>query len=188
MNILNGSNDKEGVINGDFDSFKRFMSYFQKVTKVELSKKKLKDINSKFEYYQRNLILGKKYSKVRGEYIYEDEDGEKIRGLSFGKGLKFNENYMISSDIFFINEEPYEKTSLFELIFKDLYIKTSLYRVVDFKIYDKEKKEIIYNKKDFNFDIQLGLSKFDFLQNEYTKDIYYETLFGDNFFSLDSLD
>lgn len=187
MNILNGSNDKEGVIDGNFDSFKRFISYFQEVTKVKLSKSKLKDINEKFEYYQKNLILGKKYSKRKGDYTeYEGKDRYGV--LNFGKGLEFNEDYMISSDIFFINEEPYEKTSLFELIFKDLYIITSLYRVVDFKIYDKLKKEVIYNKKDFTFEMDQELSCINLWKDEFVKERYLENLYGDDFFSLNNLD
>ena len=91
----------------------------------------------------------------------------------------------VSSDIFFINEEPYEKTSLFELIFKDLYIITSLYRVVDFKIYDKLKKEVIYNKKDFTFEMNQELSCINLWKDEFVKEKYLEDLHGKNFFSLE---
>ena len=185
MDILNGSNDKEGVINGDFDSFKRFMSYFQEVKKVKLSKSKLKDINEKFEYYQKNLILGKKYSKRKGDYTeYEGKDRYGV--LIFGKGLEINEDYIINDNCF-INEEHYEKTSLFELIFKDLYIKTSLYRVVDFKIYDKLKKEVIYNKKDFTFEMNQELSCMDIWKDEFTKEKYLEDLYGKDFFYMEAI-
>ncbi|WP_226813917.1 hypothetical protein, partial [Aliarcobacter butzleri] len=57
------------------------------------------------------------------------------------------------------------------------------YRIIDFKIFDKEKKELIYNKKDFEFERNMEF-EFNF-ENKYEKEMYYENFGGSEFFSLD---
>ena len=71
------------------------------------------------------------------------------------------------------------------MIFKDLNIKIFLYKVWCFKIYYKIKKEVIYNKKDFTFEMNQELSYINLWKDEFVKEKYLEDLYGKDFFSLE---
>ena len=83
------------------------------------------------------------------------------------------------------NKTIINKVNLFDLIFKDLTTTISYYKVVDFKIYDKLKKEVIYNKKDFTFEMNQELSCINLWKDEFVKEKYLEDLHGKDFFSLE---
>ena len=79
----------------------------------------------------------------------------------------------------------YKKTSLYEMVFENLTIKKVGYRIVDFKIYDKVKKELIYNKKDFELEKDLEIKNPKSWSYDYEKELYYENFYGKEFFGLD---
>ena len=79
------------------------------------------------------------------------------------------------------------KVNLFDLIFKDLTTTISYYKVVDFKIYDKLKKEIIYNKKDFTFEMNQELSCINLWKDEFVKEKYLEDLYGKDYFCMEAM-
>lgn len=109
------------------------------------------------------------------KFLYVFEDIEKV---------KLNRKEILEKfEMYKENLKNNNKTSLFQMIFKDLKIKKIGYRIVDFKIYDKEKKELIYNKKDFEFERNMEF-EFNF-ENKYEKEMYFENFAGNEFFSLD---
>ncbi|MEN5408015.1 replication endonuclease [Aliarcobacter butzleri] len=73
----------------------------------------------------------------------------------------------------------YKKTSLYEMVFENLTIKKVGYRIVDFKIYDKVKKELIYNKKDFELEKDLEIKNPKSWSYDYEKELYYENFYGE---------
>ncbi|MFY4758205.1 replication endonuclease [Aliarcobacter butzleri] len=109
------------------------------------------------------------------KFLYVFEDIEKV---------KLNRKEILEKfEMYKENLKNNNKTSLFQMIFKDLKIKKIGYRIVDFKIYDKERKELIYNKKDFEFERNMEF-EFNF-ENKYEKEMYFENFAGNEFFSLD---
>ncbi|WP_151944553.1 replication endonuclease [Aliarcobacter butzleri] len=109
------------------------------------------------------------------KFLYVFEDIEKV---------KLNRKEILEKfEMYKENLKNNNKTSLFQMIFKDLSIKKIGYRIVDFKIFDKEKKELIYNKKDFEFERNM---EFEFsFENKYEKEMYYENFSNEDFFGLD---
>ncbi|MDH1976344.1 replication endonuclease [Aliarcobacter butzleri] len=124
-------------------------------------------------FKKEDILRGSLWDFNRFLFVFEDI--EKVR-LNRKELLEKFEMYKE-------NLKNNNKTSLFQMIFRDLIIKKIGYRIVDFKIYDKEKKELIYNKKDFKFERNMEF-EFNF-ENKYEKEMYYENFAGNEFFSLD---
>ncbi|WP_152633232.1 replication endonuclease [Aliarcobacter butzleri] len=124
-------------------------------------------------FKKENILKGSLWDFNRFLYVFEDI--EKV---------KLNRKELLEKfEMYKENLKNNNKTSLFEMIFKNLSIKKIGYRIVDFKIFDKEKKELIYNKKDFEFERNI---EFEFsFENKYEKEMYYENFAGSEFFSLD---
>lgn len=124
-------------------------------------------------FKKEDILRGDSWSFNRFLYIFEDI--EKV---------KLNRKELLEKfEMYKENLKNNNKTSLFEMIFKNLSIKKIGYRIIDFKIFDKEKKELIYNKKDFEFERNMEF-EFNF-ENKYEKEMYYENFAGNEFFSLD---
>lgn len=124
-------------------------------------------------FKKEDILKGSLWDFNRFLYIFEDIEKVKLNKKDI---LEKFETYKE-------NLKNNNKTSLFQMIFKDLSIKKIGYRIIDFKIYDKEKKELIYNKKDFEFERNMEF-EFNF-ENKYEKEMYYENFAGNEFFSLD---
>lgn len=166
--ILNEENgfDKNKILEGNFEHFEKYLAYFQVMLQFKFSNKKLLRIYEDFNYYannQKNEIL------VNFNEIY------------------LKNKYIINVDAMLENKTIINKVNLFDLIFKDLTTTISYYKVVDFKIYDKLKKEVIYNKKDFTFEMNQELSCMDIWKDEFAKEKYLEDLYGKDFFYMEAI-
>ncbi|WP_123377610.1 replication endonuclease [Aliarcobacter butzleri] len=124
-------------------------------------------------FKKEDILKGSSWDFNRFLFVFEDI--EKV---------KLNKKELIEKfEMYKENLKNNNKTSLFQMIFKNLSIKKIGYRILDFKIFDKEKKELIYNKKDFEFERNMEF-EFNF-ENKYEKEMYYENFAGNEFFSLD---
>ena len=164
--ILNEENgfDKNKILEGNFEHFEKYLAYFQVMLQFKFSNKKLLRIYEDFNYYANNQ---KDEILVNFNEIY------------------LKNKYIINVDAMLENKTIINRVNLFDLIFKDLTTTISYYKVVDFKIYDKLKKEVIYNKKDFTFEMNQELSCMDIWKDEFAKEKYLEDLYGKDFFSLE---
>ncbi|MCT7548087.1 replication endonuclease [Aliarcobacter butzleri] len=124
-------------------------------------------------FKKEDILRGSLWDFNRFLFVFEDIEKVKLNKKDI---LEKFETYKE-------NLKNNNKTSLFQMIFKDLKIKKIGYRIVDFKIFDREKKELIYNKKDFEFERNMEF-EFNF-KSKYEKEMYYENFAGNEFFSLD---
>ena len=123
-------------------------------------------------------MLQFKFSNKKLLRIYEDfnyyANNQKDEILVNFNEIYLKNKYIIDVDAMLENKTIINRVNLFDLIFKDLTTTISYYKVVDFKIYDKLKKEVIYNKKDFTFEMNQELSCMNIWKDDFVKENYLE--------------
>ncbi|MCG3694909.1 replication endonuclease [Aliarcobacter butzleri] len=124
-------------------------------------------------FKKEDILKGSLWDFNRFLFVFEDIEKVKLNRKELSEKFEMYKENLKNNN----------KTSLFQMIFQDLSIKKIGYRIVDFKIFDKEKKELIYNKKDFEFERNMEF-EFNF-ENRYEKEMYFENFAGNEFFSLD---
>lgn len=138
-------------------------------------------LNLQRGFKKEDILRGDKWSFKRFLFVFEDT-----------QKIKLDKKELLEKFEIYQKSLKNNKISLYELMFKDLSVTKTLYKIVDFKIYDKVEKKLIYNKKDFELEKDLELKNSKIFKYEYEKEEYhnqkieeYTQKFGDSFFALD---
>lgn len=75
--------------------------------------------------------------------------------------------------------------NIFETIFKNLTYTKNLYRIVEFKIFDKIEKTLLYDKKSTYTEKDFEIENPKYWKYEFTKEEYYSSIYDEDFFVLD---